>query len=347
MKLARLRRVFRKGRHVVTCRLSGAVILLYHRVVELPSDPQALAVSPRHFEEHLQVLNRVMHPVSLDELVWRIGHGQSLKRTVVVTFDDGYADNLSYAKPLLEQYGVPATIFVASGALGQNQEFWWDELERLVLAASTLPKQLELTINGQLRRWSLGADSRWGQVALGRYADWSVLEVREPTHRHQLYRSLCESFSELPPAIRDALMQQLRGWAGAGGLGRPSHRSLTEDEIVQLVESRLVEVGAHTVNHPALAHLPLEEQRREIEQSKRTLEGIVGRPVQSFSYPFGYPGAYSNDSKLLVQEAGFRNACANFPERVHRKSDPYQLPRLLIRDSNGDEFEQQLKCWNG
>lgn len=347
MRFARLRRIWRTGRRVIGCRLTGGVILLYHRVVELPSDPQALAVSPRHFEEHLQILGRAMKAVSLDEMVRRMKGGESLRRTVAVTFDDGYADNLRHAKPLLERYGVPATVFVASGTVGRNREFWWDELERILLAANKLPKELELTINGQPRRWSLGADSTWNEVTFRRYAAWSVLQGGEPTRRHQLYRSLCELFSPLLPTTRDALVQKLRSWAGVDGDGRASHRSLTREEIVQLAEGKLVDVGAHTVNHPALAHLPVEEQRREIEQSKQTLERIVGRPVCSFSYPFGYPGAYSDDSRLLVQDAGFRDSCANFPQRVHRKCDPYQLPRFLVRDWNGDEFERHLKCWNG
>jgi peptidoglycan/xylan/chitin deacetylase (PgdA/CDA1 family) len=75
---------------------------------------------------------------------------------VVVTFDDGYADNLHHAKPLLERYGIPATVFVTSDYIGQEHEFWGDKLERLLLQPGALPQTLQLQVNGTAYQWSLG-----------------------------------------------------------------------------------------------------------------------------------------------------------------------------------------------
>ena len=101
--------------------------LLYHRVTELPLDPQLLCVSPKHFGEHLDVLATEFQPLSLLEFIERLGCGRLPSRAVVVTFDDGYEDNLSNAKPILDRYGVPATVFVTTGYMGENREFWWDD----------------------------------------------------------------------------------------------------------------------------------------------------------------------------------------------------------------------------
>jgi peptidoglycan/xylan/chitin deacetylase (PgdA/CDA1 family) len=127
-------------------RLTGrwGMILLYHRVCESPLDPWQLSVTPRHFAQHLEVIRRKWRPMPLGPLVRALREGQRLERAVAVTFDDGYADNLLAAKPLLERYDIPATVFVATGCLEGGWGFWWDELESLLLRAGELPPTLDL-----------------------------------------------------------------------------------------------------------------------------------------------------------------------------------------------------------
>ena len=111
---------------------SGPLILLYHRVADiepgLDSNVSGLSVTPEHFEQQLAVLRRRFAPLRLRDLLEsprRLRHP-----AVAVTFDDGYADNLHTALPLLERFGIPATFFVTSGMLRGEREFWWDTLER-------------------------------------------------------------------------------------------------------------------------------------------------------------------------------------------------------------------------
>ena len=108
-----------------------AVVLLYHRVAELAQDPWGLAVSPARFAEQLEALVMRFSPLPLGELAARMNAGDLPPRSVALTFDDGYRDNLDAAEPLLARHGVPATIFVVSWYVGAGREFWWDELEEL------------------------------------------------------------------------------------------------------------------------------------------------------------------------------------------------------------------------
>src|SRR5829696_4965924 len=110
-----------------------ALILLYHRVIEIPSDPHLLSVTPSHFAEHLEVLRKYANPIRLEQAYRALEANKIADRTVVITSDDGYADNLTHAVPLLEQHDVPATVFVTSGYVNGGREFWWDELDRLLL----------------------------------------------------------------------------------------------------------------------------------------------------------------------------------------------------------------------
>jgi peptidoglycan/xylan/chitin deacetylase (PgdA/CDA1 family) len=109
---------------------SRALVLAYHRVASVPWDPAGLCVSPERFAEQMAVLCERFEPVSLAELLAGLERGRLRRRSVAVTFDDGYADNLLRAKPMLERFGIPATVFVTTGPLDEQRELWWDELER-------------------------------------------------------------------------------------------------------------------------------------------------------------------------------------------------------------------------
>jgi peptidoglycan/xylan/chitin deacetylase (PgdA/CDA1 family) len=112
-------------------KLGDAVVLMYHRVAALEHDPWRMAVDPGRFAEHVELLHDRFKPMRLGDLVIGLRSGGVPRRSVAVTFDDGYRDNLTAARPLLERHGVPATVFVISGYVGSPRDFWWDELDRL------------------------------------------------------------------------------------------------------------------------------------------------------------------------------------------------------------------------
>lgn len=299
----------------------GTLILLYHRVAELPLDPLLLSVTPAHFEEHLQVLSRVTKPLSLRTLVRSLQANDVTPHGVVVTFDDGAADNLRNAKPLLERYNIPATVFVATEYSKGEREFWWDELERLLLTSPELPETLNLKVNGTSVKWNAN-DSR-----------------------EQLYQRLGDSLRLLPSAKRFDILGELQRWSGLGATPRQSHRALSHEEIRQLADGGLVEIGAHTVTHPVLSAIPVAQQQQEISESKTQLERILNQPVVSFAYPYGTRDDYTHDSVEIVKQTKFSCACSNFKGVVQPRTSLYELPRFVVRDWNGEEFERHLRGW--
>ena len=182
----------RTARRAANLFLPRTIILLYHRVAELSSDPQLLSVTPQHFAEHLEILRKYYRPIPLRET------DKQLRRSVMVTFDDGYADNLWNAKPLLERYDVPATVFVTTGYVGRDQEFWWDELETFLLERKTLPETLQLNINGGIRQWELGTSADYDEDAYNHYRSWNVSEKNDPSPRQFVYRSLHQLLRPMP-----------------------------------------------------------------------------------------------------------------------------------------------------
>lgn len=316
----------------------GAFALLYHRVDEPASDPWGLCVTPSRFAAHLEVLHRHATPVALVDLARQATDGTLPLNVVAVTFDDGYADNLHNARPLLERYGVPASVFLSTGYAGHGRTFWWDDLAEVLLGPEPLPETLEIAIgDGSLRR-ELGE-------AAGPYAPYSAWKASrsEPSPRQAVFLDIWRRLGTLPGEQRDQALDQLAGWAGAGSRST-AVRALTREEVQALVRDDLVEVGAHTVSHPALPELELARQRDEIATSKTEAEELVGRPVTSFSYPHG---RLSPATVEVVREAGFATACYQ-PAHAHdadlrrRPPDPLRFPRVNVGDWTASEFESRL-----
>ena len=192
-----------------------AAVLLYHRVVDTDTDPQLLCVSPRNFDEHLEVISQFFQPVRLGELAHLMREGRDLHRRVVLTFDDGYSDNLHQGKPLLEKHGVPATVFVSSGYIGQRREFWWDELERLLLVPNELPETLTVASNGQVYSWDLGRS----EGASHSCKKWNVLQSQTPTRRQAAYLALHRILKPLNERARSQVLRDLAQTVGLSGEG--------------------------------------------------------------------------------------------------------------------------------
>ena len=303
----------------------GAIILRYHRIAEAQAEPWPVCVSPRHFDQQLEVLSRHVRVVPLAELTKALAEGRPLGRTIAITFDDGYADNLHAAKPLLERHAMPATVFVTTGQIGADREFWWDELERLLLAPSDLPEMLELTVGSRAYRWRVRGTSH--------------PEGDERERRLRVYYDVRRLLLLVPAAEKWQVLEDLRVWARQEPGVRPSRRPLSVDELLALGDGDLIEIGAHTVTHPVLPAFDARTQEQEVRDSKAACERVLGRPVQAFAYPYGRYGA---QTVALVRDAGFACACTSDADLVHGRSRRHALPRVYAGDWDGAEFEKRL-----
>lgn len=341
MRVPGPRWAWRRLRRIVRRRKPAGLILMYHRVAEGGTDPWGLCVAPRHFDEHLDVLKRTRRLLPLQKLAEAAARDRLPRGAVAITFDDGYADNALVARPLLERHDVPATVFVTTGSLGSDREFWWDELDRIFLQPGTLPRAFYLRLDGTEHAWMLGEAAEYDEAEAARHRGWRVWEAA-PTPHHAIYLDLWERLYSLPDAEKQAVLDVLRDWAGIGTAARPSHRSLTPAEVAAMEDGVLIEIGAHTVTHPPLPTRPLDEQREEIRQSKADLERLLAHPVVSFAYPHG---RHAPETVAEVRSAGFRVACTTVPEPVTASADPLTLPRMQVMDGDGEAFLRQLTAW--
>jgi peptidoglycan/xylan/chitin deacetylase (PgdA/CDA1 family) len=304
----------------------GALILGYHRISSSPGALEAVCVSPENFAEHLDELRKHTHPIRLSKLVQHLKDGSLPDKSIAVTFDDGYADNLYTAKPLLEKYEIPATVFICTGYMGK--EFWWDELQRLVMASQTDPHRLHVRVGGKQFDWHKATVSP---------------EEGQPALREEFCRALYQFLLSLDVEDQNQAMGVIRCWSEEPTPGIPGPRAVSEEELLRLVDGGLIEMGAHTRHHPMLPRLSFERQKEEIQSSKRDLEALLGEKIAGFSYP---NGRATVDAKRLVREMGFTYACTSLHDVVSPGSDVYELTRFWQKEVDGDKFMKGLRLWS-
>ena len=296
---------------------SGSLILCYHRVGEGHDDPFRLSVTPANFAAHLDEIARYGVPSTLDELAL-----PSRRPRVMVTFDDGYADNLTNALPIAKAKGVPITVFVTSGVLGQQEGFWWDRLGTLMRARPSAIREICLpTTDGSVR------------IELG--SSTAVADLQSVRH-HLLPLPVTEIHRVL-----NAVSEQ---W-GTDASPPPDARPLTPPELVQLAASEVVTIGAHTVDHVRLRGLPAQQQWETISSSQEELKRLSGQAIRHFAYPYGGPDSFDDHSVQAVRSIGFGTACTTIPGNARSTSDSHRLPRRMVMDWSRLRFKLSLERW--
>jgi peptidoglycan/xylan/chitin deacetylase (PgdA/CDA1 family) len=280
----------------------------------------------------MEVLRAVRTPMVLKDFLNALRDGSLPGNAAAVTFDDGYLDNLKEAKPILVRHGVPATIFLSTGHLGRNREFWWDELARLILLGSggmnTPLRIAQSEIEVDLDGCPPEHDATWRA--------WMPAQGR----RHSLYLEIWTRLRPLTQEDRESVLAQLRDSLAAGAPD-PKDMPMSEADISTLVAGGLVSIGAHTVTHPALTTISHSERRSEITASIEACEKLTGYPVAGFAYPYGDVDA---DTKAIAAESGLLWACSTRSAAVARNGfDVFDLPRVQVTNLNRDAFRRALR----
>ena len=234
-------------------RRDGTLILCYHRVAEGVEDPFHLCVRPGNFAAHLEEMSRSREPLTLSDV-----SVPSRRPRVVVTLDDGYRDNLVNALPIAECKGVPITVFVTSGILGDHNGFWWDRLGTLLRSRPPQAREIDLPVGGRNVRLPLGSAGIRADLDLVRS---HLLPLR---------------VTEIERAL-DAVSAQ---WQ-VGSAPPPDAATLTPGDLRQLAASDTATIGAHTVDHVRLQDRPAQEQQDTIAGSKGSWSGRSARPCRT------------------------------------------------------------------
>ena len=327
-------------------RLSGegyaVLVLNYHRIgpsADSPFDRGCFSATADEFAEHLRYLKRRCSLIGLEDLASLVDptSPRPPKRPVLLTFDDGYADNYHLAFPLLRDAGVRAAFFPTTAFIDRTAVAWWDEIAWLV---RRLPGERATFSAFDLSLPLPGAP--WTDE--GPPNDRSPLEPRGEAIRRTL-----ERYKRLPAGEAAALLKTLRE-----AVGHDCPADVLSDLYMTWPQLREMQaagmsIGGHTLTHPVLASLSEAEQRAEIVGCRDRLHEHLGQSPTAFSYPVGRPGTFTETTERLVREAGFEWGFQFFgglwrlgTDRLARTSR-LTIPRLPVtHQATAHEFRTQV-----
>jgi peptidoglycan/xylan/chitin deacetylase (PgdA/CDA1 family) len=283
-------------------------ILRYHAICGEEGYDYAeplICITPGNFERHVAYLTRSYNVLRLDDATRELAAGRTLPpNAVCITFDDGYADNLTAAR-ILHRYGASGTFYITAGCLAGEQPFWPSEIRYLVRALPAEPIEL-----------------RAGPVHL-------TLDLAGADGRRAAVKLLTRTFKANVIPVREELRRQLRERAGTATLPRVM---LTWDEVREMHALGMT-IGSHTVTHPNLPSAGLDAATLELRESKRRLEQEIDAPVTMFSYPNGGAERYlTADVQRAVREAGYAAATTSRNAFAQPDSDLYALERIEVEE---------------
>jgi len=310
-----VRHTVRRGLLSALCpsgRRGRLMILTYHQV---PAEPDSLQPGSPHgdaFAAQMEWLTRYCTVLPLPEAAERLANGDLPARAAAVTFDDGYANNLEVAAPVLKNLDISATFFVTTGAIERG--IMWNDL--VIEGIRNAAQNLDL-----------------GDMGLG------VHQLSDAESRRVAIRSVIAELKYRPLDRRIGIAEEI--YARAGGPPMP-RLMMTPEQVRQLAELGF-DVGAHTVNHPILEQLSPEVAQAEIERSRDWVHEVLGRKPVSFAYPNGRPGTdFTAAHEGMVRAAGFSVAVSTRWACARRRDSAFALPRFTPWERQESGFVQRL-----
>ena len=282
------------------------VILAYHRVSPLSTVNallRDLCVDPLSFDKQMVYLKKNYNVISLEQaLEYANSASNKLDNSIVITFDDAYADNYEYAYPILKKHGLAATVFVSTSFIGSKRVFWWDMLVDMLKC--TQKETVNFSFLGRDYKFKLNKE------------------------KQRAFYVIANLFKRAAPEEQETLTRILRG-AFALDEKVVLTRCLSWEQIREMSKYNIT-FGSHTHSHIALSLVLNGQLQEELIKSKEILELNIKQRVTAFAYPFGEQGDFNKKSVALVAQTGYRCALTMLQGPVYCGDNAFTLRRVGV-----------------
>lgn len=303
---------FRHLNNLLQIREPRLHVLIYHRVMPEPDPLRPWEIDQRQFHEHMRWISGVFRVIPLSQAVSELDAGTLKRRSLAITFDDGYLDNTTHALPILQSFDFPATFFCTSAWLDGG--LMWND--QVIEAVRQWPGDALSIPELQQDPFPVATIEQKNQAI---QAILPKLKYRNHAER----QAIADRLSNRPEIRLPELMM------------RPEHlRSLAENGM---------DIGGHTHSHPILAQMDDAEASDELAHNKQTLEKIINQPLNHFAYPNGKPLTdFLPKHQQMVSELGYRCALSTQPGLADRSTHRYEIPRFTPWDKTPNKFLARL-----
>jgi peptidoglycan/xylan/chitin deacetylase (PgdA/CDA1 family) len=274
-------------------------ILTYHGIPEISLGSGVYRLDAKAFASQMLHLARFFHFLTLDEFL--AGHRATDRKSLLLTFDDGLANNARVAAPILRTLKIPAVFFVSTRHSDPSRPLW--------------PAYLAALQHGFQESSFSFRRELFDMSPVARVASMTRL------------REVLLALSPHPTAMYEAIDRELPGF---GSLLSPSEQldwtaGMTEEDLRGLDRDPLFDVEAHTVDHPFLTQCEPREARRQVVENKKFVEAACGKRVRALAYP---SGDYDERIIDIARSEGFTCGFAVIP--VLGTDSKFEFPRAGV-----------------
>ena len=280
------------------------IILMFHRII---SDNENLnpfdscpADTEKAFKAVIEYLIKDYKIVTLNELVDNL---DSSVKLATITFDDGWKDNYDYAYPILKQFQIPATIFIATDKIGGKEPFWQQLIGEYF---HTLHFHMSQNENDKLKKLIFG-DCKIPFTSYSYHKAIMNLKKMDKIN----FEKVIENVKKNKEDTNETDLGEERLF-------------LNRHEILEMSRSN-IEFGSHSHNHLILTNESSRTVEKDLARSKNIIEEILRSKVHSLSYPNGNT---SNSIVNIAKKVGFKCGCVTHISCVSKKANRMMLPRI-------------------
>lgn len=295
---------------------NSLTVLNYHRIDDISrpgfdSFKPNVSATLEAFEHQMDYVGRWFNVICVDDLVrWADGLASLPRNAALITFDDGYLDNLLHAVPILNKHNFSAVIFLAAGHIESDTPFFWD------LAAYCFHHTQHDRVS---------------------FPDGTTKFWKNTTERDKVLIFWIESLKVIPHEKRQGIVIKLPQELNVAIPHNYFRNLMMNWDQVRDLNSLGIEFGGHTITHPILTRITLDAAKNEIKGSKTIIENELGHHILSFAYPNGGINDFNQDIENITALSGYKVAFSllNGPTTLKAvRRNPYAIRRIFISNKH-------------
>tara|TARA_E500000178_G_C17023515_1_gene756745 strand:- start:1822 stop:2748 length:927 start_codon:yes stop_codon:yes gene_type:complete len=289
------------------------LILLYHGVTDVVSNGIE-NYSRKHldfklFQNQMRLLKSKYNVISMDDVFYMKRNNLKFpKRSVAITFDDGFENNYSIAAPILDKFKVPATFYICANIVNSETMFWVDKIEDCINRTKT--KQIIISLGGRKKIFKLDT-------------------YKKKIKCVEIIKNYCK---KIKVKQKDRIINDLinRTFVLPKITTSKNYEKLKWNQVKKMYKNSLFTIGSHSLNHEILSMQNKEQMKKDVSKSLQIFNKKLNTEIRHFSYPEGQKNHYNEYIIKFLKKSGILICPSAVIGQNSRQIDLFNLRRCMI-----------------